>query len=121
MRPEESWQYTPREYAAFVAVYEDHARGLLQRWALERSDFRNAHFGKDQFGNPKHWKPEEFLPSKPRPKQEATTSFEQEKLRLAGMMTAMRNTAMDEASIPAVFRMTPEEKAARANGRRNNR
>lgn len=40
---EQSWDLTPREFAALEGVY----RESLERWAFERAEYRNAHLGKD--------------------------------------------------------------------------
>jgi hypothetical protein len=111
MRPEESWNYTPREFAAFVKLREEHDRREMERWAVERSDFRNAYFFKDQFGQQKQWKPTDFLPAKSGPRPEAETSLEAEKMRVQGMIAAARGGQVDPSVLPLAFQMTPTEKA----------
>jgi hypothetical protein len=83
----------------------------MQRWALERADFRNAY----HFGNDKFWKIDDFLPGKKAPASpDPTPSIEQEKARLEGMMAAVRTNQVDPMVLPAVFRMTPAEEEAAA-------
>lgn len=50
LAPERYWLLTPHAYAALMAVHMRAKQGQLNLWAIERSDFRNAHRLSEQEG-----------------------------------------------------------------------
>lgn len=123
MSTEQSWNLTPREYSACVDVYKQQH---LQRWALERSMFANAHFrGKDDPA----WEPGDFIGESTREDRRAQIIRDQRDLALArladskisaaiGGTNAATRTELDAfewQSIPKWARMTDEEKQQRGH------
>lgn len=115
---ERSWQLTPREFHALQRVYENTRKDTLQRWAIERAHFFNAHRMHPEGSDFKPWTPEDFLDSPEARRVKAQALKDQRDLAEAQSqhkirMAQMKEGTFDESLLPAWARMTPEEKQVR--------
>lgn len=81
MSTAESWELTPREFAARLQV-RDH---YLENWALERADFRNAHFHIPGV----QWEARDFLGSSDITQRIAQAKADAQAVKLANMQIEM--------------------------------
>jgi hypothetical protein len=110
---EESWERTPREFAALERVYET----SMGRWAMERADFWNASF-KHPKGDKARWMPDDFFDTPAGRLRKAQHQKDLMELKAAQreekrQVQLMKAGQFDESELPVWARMTLEEKAAR--------
>jgi hypothetical protein len=118
MSTSESWQRTPREFKALERVY----LSTLERWAIERAQFANAHFKRQ---DSQTFSADDFLDTptaRVRKRKREKERFESMLMKREAdsqtrRMIAARSDpallAVIEAELPAWARMTDGEKRQR--------
>ena len=111
----QSWALTPREIIALRKVRDDAKREELQRWAIERMDFRNVHFRGES--HRQEWTLVELVgptnsPPVP-PVSEEHGTFEAERMRIQALTASIKQGMVDDSMLPPFARMTAAEKEKR--------